>query len=41
LDWFDTVICAFDSLYACQSAAAEVLLGSIGAKGIMPVDIGF
>jgi beta-N-acetylhexosaminidase len=38
---FDTVICAFDSLYACQSAAAAVLLGNRSAKGRMPVDIGF
>ncbi|MFI5322078.1 MAG: glycoside hydrolase family 3 protein [Thermodesulfobacteriota bacterium] len=38
---FDTVICAFDSLYACQIAAAEVLLGDSSAKGTMPVVIGF
>jgi hypothetical protein len=38
---FDTVICAFDSLNVCQSAAARVLLGNSEAKGIMPVDTGF
>lgn len=40
-DNFDTVICAFDSLNACQSAAARVLLGNGEAKGIMPVNTGF
>ena len=41
LERFDTVICAFDSMDACQSAAAEVLLGGMSAKGRMPVDTGF
>ncbi len=40
-DKFDTVICAFDSMDACQSSAARVLLGDIDAKGKMPVDLGF
>jgi beta-N-acetylhexosaminidase len=41
LDKFDTVICAFDSLSACQSASARVLLGDLEAGGRMPVDTGF
>lgn len=41
LERFDTVICAFDSMDACQSAAARVLLGDMDAKGVMPVDTGF
>jgi len=34
---FDTVICAFDSLGACQTAAAEVVLGKLSAAGTLPV----
>ena len=37
LDGFDTVICAFDSLQECQSAAAAVLLGNAAAVGRIPV----
>ena len=40
-DKFDTVICAFDLIAACQAAAARVLLGEIGAKGKLPVGTGF
>jgi beta-N-acetylhexosaminidase len=40
-DKFDTVICAFDLITACQAAAARVLLGEIGAKGKLPVGTGF
>jgi beta-N-acetylhexosaminidase len=40
-DKFDTVICAFDSMDACQSSAARASLGDIDAKGKMPVDLGF
>lgn len=36
---FDTVICAFDSLNPCQSAAADVLLGKGEAVGRLPVRI--
>jgi hypothetical protein len=38
---FDTVICAFDLIAPCQSAAARVLLGEIDAKGRLPVRTGF
>ncbi|MGB7292918.1 MAG: glycoside hydrolase family 3 protein [Thermodesulfobacteriota bacterium] len=34
---FDTIICAFDRLDACQIAAAEVLLGKLKPEGILPV----
>ncbi len=37
LDGFGTVICAFDSLPECQSAAADVLLGNAAAVGKIPV----
>ena len=37
LDGFGTVICAFDSLPECQSAAADVLLGTATAVGKIPV----
>ncbi|MCC6712140.1 MAG: hypothetical protein IT344_02150 [Candidatus Dadabacteria bacterium] len=37
LDGFGTVICAFDSLPECQSAAAGVLLGTTPAVGRIPV----
>ncbi|MEQ9620003.1 MAG: glycoside hydrolase family 3 protein [Deltaproteobacteria bacterium] len=37
---FDTVMCAFDSLNPCQSAAADVLLGNSEAGGKLPVRIG-
>lgn len=40
-DGFDTVICAFDLIAPCQSAAARVLLGEIDAKGRLPVRAGF
>ncbi len=40
-DRFDTVICAFDLITPCQSAAARVLLGEIDAKGRLPVRAGF
>jgi len=36
---FDTVICAFDSLDACQAAAAEVVLGELSAAGTLPVHL--
>lgn len=39
LDNFDTVICAFDSFDACQTAAADVLTGNLEAQGVMPVRI--
>ncbi len=39
LDNFDTVICAFDSLDACQTAAADVLTSELEARGRMPVRI--
>ncbi len=38
-DKFDTVICAFDSMDACQSSAARVLLGDMEARGRMPVGL--
>jgi beta-N-acetylhexosaminidase len=34
---FDTIICAFDRLDACQDAAAEALLGKLKPEGILPV----
>jgi beta-N-acetylhexosaminidase len=34
---FDAVICAFDSLDECQTAAAEVVLGKLTATGSLPV----
>jgi beta-N-acetylhexosaminidase len=34
---FDTIICAFDRLDACQEAAAETLLGKLKPEGILPV----
>ena len=34
---FGTVICAFDSLPECQSAAADILLGTAPAVGKIPV----
>ncbi len=37
LDNFKTVICAFDSLPECQSAAADVLSGAAPAVGRIPV----
>jgi len=37
LDNFGTVICAFDSLPECQSAAADVLSGAAPATGRIPV----
>lgn len=37
LDNFGTVICAFDSLPECQSAAADVLSGAAQATGRIPV----
>lgn len=37
LDNFKTVICAFDSLPECQSAAADVLSGAAPATGRIPV----
>jgi beta-glucosidase-like glycosyl hydrolase len=40
-DKFDTVICAFDSMDACQTSAARVLMGDMDAKGVMPADTGF
>lgn len=40
-DKYDTVICAFDSMGACQTSAARVLMGDMDAKGVMPVDTGF
>jgi len=40
-DGFDTVICAFDLIAPCQTAAARVLLGEIDAKGTLPVRAGF
>jgi hypothetical protein len=40
-DKFDTVICAFDLITPCQTAAARVLLGEIDAKGKLPVGAGF
>ena len=40
-DGFDTVLCAFDLIAPCQSAAARVLLGEIDAKGRLPVKAGF
>ncbi|HKQ31702.1 MAG TPA: glycoside hydrolase family 3 N-terminal domain-containing protein, partial [Thermodesulfobacteriota bacterium] len=40
-DRFDTVLCAFDLITPCQSAAARVLLGEIDAKGTLPVRAGF
>ncbi len=40
-DKFDTVICAFDTMDACQTSAARVLIGDLDAKGVMPVDTGF
>ncbi len=38
-DKFDTVICAFDSMDACQSSAARVLLGGMEARGRIPVGL--
>lgn len=40
MEHFDTVMCAFDSLEPCQSAAADVLLGKSEAVGRLPVSIG-
>ncbi len=37
LENFDTIICAFDRLDACQIAAAEVLLGKLKPEGVLPV----
>lgn len=37
LDNFKTIICAFDSLPECQSAAADVLSGAAQATGRIPV----
>jgi beta-N-acetylhexosaminidase len=37
LDNFKTIICAFDSLGECQSAAADVLTGTVQATGRIPV----
>jgi len=37
---FKTVICSFDSLSECQTAAADVLLGELEAKGRLPVSLG-
>lgn len=37
LDNFKTIICAFDSLGECQSAAADVLTGAARATGRIPV----
>jgi beta-N-acetylhexosaminidase len=34
---FDTIICAFDKLDVCQSAAADVLLGKFKPEGNLPV----
>lgn len=34
---FDTIICAFDKLDVCQSAAADVLLGKFKPEGSLPV----
>jgi beta-N-acetylhexosaminidase len=34
---FDTIICAFDKLDVCQSAAADVLLGKLKPEGSLPV----
>ena len=34
---FDSIICAFDRLDACQDAAAEALLGKLKPEGILPV----
>lgn len=34
---FDTIICAFDKLDVCQSAAADVLLGKLEPRGTLPV----
>ena len=36
---YDTVLCVFDSLDACQVAAADVLLGKLEARGAMPVNL--
>ncbi|HET7290319.1 MAG TPA: glycoside hydrolase family 3 N-terminal domain-containing protein, partial [Thermodesulfobacteriota bacterium] len=40
-DKFGTLICAFDLITPCQTAAARVLLGEIDAKGKLPVGTGF
>ena len=34
---FDTIICAFDKLDVCQSAASDVLLGKLKPEGSLPV----
>ncbi len=36
---FDSIICAFDRIDACQHAAADVLLGKLKPEGILPVRI--
>lgn len=36
---FDTILCAFDSLDACQQAVADVLLGKVQAQGQLPVKL--
>lgn len=36
-DSFDTIICAFDRLDACQDAAADTLLGRLKPEGTLPV----
>ncbi len=38
-DEFDTVMCAFDYLDACQLAAADILVGKSSAEGKLPVKL--
>ncbi len=39
LEGFDTILCAFDRLDACQRAVADVLLGKLEAQGKLPVKL--